>query len=126
MNCLMCHKELIGKQKKFCCKNCKCNYHNHITGNQSYKNQKERGLEKKYNFIMMKGGKCEKCGYNNSFRALTFHHRDPSIKSFTLETRTLANMSHSKCLEELEKCDLLCFNCHMELHEIEDGLPAQT
>jgi hypothetical protein len=119
MNCLMCSKKLEGNQRKYCSNSCKCKYHNHVNGNQSYANQKNRGLEKKYEFILMKGGKCERCGYNNSFRALTFHHRDPSLKMFSLETRTLANMSPKKCLVELDKCDLLCFNCHMELHENE-------
>ena len=119
MECLNCKNQLKGSQRKFCCSNCKSRYHNHITGNQSYENQKIRGVDKKNEFIAKKGGKCENCGYSKCLRALTFHHREPSLKLFSLETRTLANMSLDKCLAELEKCDLLCFNCHMEHHDNE-------
>lgn len=64
--------------------------------------------------IEYKGGKCEKCDYNKCERALTFHHLDPSKKEFALSR---ANMSWEKMKLELDKCVLLCFNCHMELHD---------
>jgi hypothetical protein len=64
--------------------------------------------------IEYKGGKCETCGYNKCNRALTFHHLDPTKKEFALSR---ANISWDKVKAELDKCVLLCFNCHMELHE---------
>ena len=32
--------------------------------------------------IQYKGGKCCRCGYDKSFRALEFHHLDPNEKRF--------------------------------------------
>ncbi|MEN9390090.1 MAG: hypothetical protein RLZZ283_190 [Candidatus Parcubacteria bacterium] len=64
------------------------------------------------------GGKCQVCGYSRSIRALTFHHRDPSKKDFGLSDRGLTR-SWAKTLAEIDKCILLCANCHAEVH---DGL----
>jgi hypothetical protein len=64
--------------------------------------------------IEYKGGECENCGYNKCERALTFHHLDPTKKEIKLSR---ANISWEKIKLELDKCILLCFNCHMELHD---------
>lgn len=114
MNCQICEKELVGNQKKWCSQKCKNKFSNQK--NQTYNNQQKRGLERKKEIILLKGGCCEKCGYNTSLAALSFHHRDPKEKSHQLDMRTLSNRSWDKILKELEKCDLLCANCHMEEH----------
>lgn len=64
--------------------------------------------------IEYKGGKCEKCGYDKCPAALSFHHRDPAEKD--LKWKNLKNCSFEKLKTELDKCDLLCHNCHAELH----------
>lgn len=61
------------------------------------------------------GGKCEICGYSRCDRAMTFHHRDPSEKEFTIGA--MRTISLNKALVEVRKCALLCFNCHMEVEE---------
>ena len=122
MDCIICNTVLSGRKTKFCSKQCKSKFHNfHFDGqgHQIYMHQKKRGTERKLEFIELKGGKCQSCGYNKCIRALTFHHRDPSTKLFGVDIRTLGNMNYQKCFEEQEKCDLLCFNCHMELHDNE-------
>jgi hypothetical protein len=128
MPCKICKKTLTGRQQSFCSNKCRCNYNNHHVndgeGNKTYYVQKEKGYVIKREFIEMKGGGCMICGYKKSLRALTFHHRDPSTKEFVLDVRHLSNRSYSKCLAEMEKCDLLCFNCHMELHEKELVVPV--
>lgn len=122
-NCLWCNQVLIGSQKKFCSNNCSCNHHNRINGNGStYIKQKERGADRKKKLIEMKGGGCQICGYNKCTAALSFHHRDPTQKKITLDVRTLSNRPFEKSLEEAEKCDLLCLNCHMEEHYMSDEL----
>jgi hypothetical protein len=70
----------------------------------------------------MKGGKCTKCGYSKCLRALTFHHKDPTNKFFALDARGIQGSSWKKILEEAEKCELLCFNCHMEHHDEEEAI----
>lgn len=65
------------------------------------------------------GGACQKCGYNKCIRALNFHHRDPEKKEFGLSCSGITH-SWDKYWEEVQKCDLLCANCHAEEHEEND------
>lgn len=68
----------------------------------------------KCKLIAYKGGRCQRCGYNKNCPAVyVFHHRDPVKKSFGLGGKTLS-FERLKC--EADKCDLLCHNCHNELH----------
>jgi len=63
-----------------------------------------------------KGGKCNHCGYSKSIAALEFHHEDPTQKDFTIASSRLTAFS-DKIKQELDKCLLLCANCHREEHE---------
>jgi len=65
--------------------------------------------------IEYKGGKCNKCGYDRCIDALHFHHLDPSKKEFGLSKRGLTR-SWEKIKIELDKCIILCGNCHAETH----------
>ena len=70
--------------------------------------------ETKEKMVVYKGGKCEKCGYNKSLNALEFHHVNPDEKDTRLNS--VKNFT-SKIREELDKCQLLCANCHREVHD---------
>lgn len=59
------------------------------------------------------GGKCIKCGYNKCVDALDFHHRSPIDKDFSI-SGSVRKWEIIKA--ELDKCDLLCSNCHREEH----------
>ena len=61
------------------------------------------------------GGKCCKCGYNKCIKALEFHHLNPTQKEFALSKQGHTR-SWEKIKIELDKCVLLCANCHRELH----------
>jgi transcription elongation factor Elf1 len=63
----------------------------------------------------LKGNKCYFCGYAKCTRALNFHHLNPSKKDFGLAQKGWTR-SWAKIKEELEKCILVCANCHMEIH----------
>lgn len=65
--------------------------------------------------IKYKGGKCMICGYDKSNWSLDFHHRDPNEKDFGIASSNILKWDLLKI--ELDKCDLLCKNCHGELHE---------
>lgn len=82
----------------------------------NYGKQKERAAIRKREAIRLKGGKCSICGYCKNMGALEFHHRQPENKTFTLDARKLSNTNWESILIELEKCDLLCSNCHVEVH----------
>lgn len=61
------------------------------------------------------GGKCMRCGLEDECVNLyDFHHRDPKEKDFTIgdaRRRTFESLQ-----EELDKCELLCANCHRRAH----------
>lgn len=61
------------------------------------------------------GGKCQRCGYDKCIAALEFHHRDPGEKEF--QFARYQRRSYEALAKELDKCDLLCANCHREEHE---------
>ena len=67
----------------------------------------------KFKAIQYKGGKCERCSYNKCQEALEFHHLDSSKKDFNI---TSTQKSWDKVKKELDKCSLLCSNCHREEH----------
>jgi 5-methylcytosine-specific restriction endonuclease McrA len=71
-----------------------------------------------------KGGKCALCGYDKSPRALVFHHIDPSQKDFGLSSRGLTR-SWDAIKKEIDKCVLLCANCHAEVHDGITQLPRE-
>lgn len=57
---------------------------------------------------------CKICGYSRCAQALEFHHVDPKIKE-----HQIANLNTHKedtIIKELEKCILVCANCHREIH----------
>lgn len=75
----------------------------------------ERRRTIKLKAIDLLGGKCQACGYKKTPWALQFHHKDPNGKDFGISQR-----GHSRAWEkvklELEKCVLVCANCHHEIH----------
>jgi hypothetical protein len=71
----------------------------------------------KEKLIAYKGGKCELCGYNkNCPSAYDFHHRDPKKKEFGIGQKGITR-SLEKLKKEADKCQLLCRNCHAEVHQ---------
>ena len=61
------------------------------------------------------GGKCVRCGYSKYPEVLEFHHKDPLKKEFNVSAKGHCR-SWDRVKEEIEKCDLLCANCHREIH----------
>jgi hypothetical protein len=74
----------------------------------------EYGQKLKQRAVEYLGGQCIDCGYKKSIKALHFHHRDPEQKSFTIGKQKGLKWETMKM--ELDKCDLLCANCHAEKH----------
>ncbi len=115
--CPRCKKEKLnsnfytrrnGTGKSTYCKIC--------TGNQT----KERLRKFKLLCLEYKGGSCEYCSYNHCPVAMDFHHKDPAEKKFSMSSRNLYSFN-KKVREELDKCLLLCANCHREEHARLDG-----
>jgi predicted HNH restriction endonuclease len=74
----------------------------------------ERRRKIKRMALEYKGGKCEVCGYDKHQGVLDFHHIKPEEKLFAIGTG-----GHSRSWErvqtELDKCVLVCANCHREI-----------
>lgn len=70
--------------------------------------------------IDYKGGKCEICGYSRYIGALEFHHLDPTQKDFQMSTFSKKPIDELG-RKELDKCKLLCANCHREEHSRLNG-----
>jgi ribosomal protein L37E len=74
----------------------------------------KRIREVKKTLVNEHGGRCSKCGYAKSMRALGFHHIDRNNKLHGLSG---GSKGIKRLREEAAKCILLCANCHMELEE---------
>ena len=94
------------------CKTC----HNQL----GYKIQKE----KIYQYAKSRGSiACNICGYDKCFAAMDWHHRDPLEKDPSFQN--VRGWNSERLKQELDKCDLLCANCHRELH-YNNGGPTLT
>jgi hypothetical protein len=72
-------------------------------------------LNRQQRAVEYKGGKCQICGYSKCSRALEFHHIDPNAKEFGISSKAHSTAWDKLC-KELDKCALLCANCHREVH----------
>lgn len=77
--------------------------------------QKRREKTKEL-LVEYKGGKCEICGYDKCVSALEFHHLNSEEKEFGIGQNGYTR-SIEKNKEEVDKCLMVCANCHREIHE---------
>lgn len=109
--------------RKSCCNKCWSKKHNAAFTPR----RRERRTTLKYAAVQAKGGCCQKCGYRKNLAALQFHHPDRAYKheDWHMLFRQVAHSSkHIKTLAaQLEKCELLCANCHAEEHHPETAMP---
>lgn len=81
--------------------------------NEYSKNKKWR-VNIKLQCVNFLGGKCSVCGYNKCLAALDLHHVNGNDKDFVISGPNLK--SFEKLKPELNKCVVLCSNCHRETH----------
>lgn len=74
--------------------------------------QRERSRRIKREFIKAKGGKCMDCKLDLLKRPECgqFDHRNPATKLFNI--RWHVGRTQEDIQQELDKCDLVCANCH--------------
>ncbi len=91
--------------------------------NRTYKDRAEylkkavakRRKDIKLTAVKYKGGQCSICGYNRSIEVLDFHHLPEFKKKFGIAGQGLTR-SWESMKKEVDKCILICANCHRELH----------
>ena len=82
----------------------KCNYESLSKTRKNYKSI----------LVKYKGGKCEICGYDKCIDAFDFHHINPEEKDFSISSSHNNNIEKLK--KEVDKCIMVCANCHREIH----------
>ncbi len=81
------------------------------------KRQRDKRNERKAYFVQYKGNKCHRCGGTFPLCCYDFHHVDESTKSF--EIAPAMDRGLVILTEEVDKCILLCANCHRIIHSID-------
>lgn len=86
---------------------------------------KHKGEQKKrvsvrvsQSYVRLQSYKVERgcpCGERHP-ACLDFHHRDPKSKEFYITIAAKRGWAWSRIAAEVEKCDVLCSNCHRKLH----------
>lgn len=79
------------------------------------KRKKERLLAKEFILNYKSNRQCQQCG-EKDLRCLAFHHREPENKRFTVHSGSSRHYSLKSIKEEIDKCDVLCLNCHAKIH----------
>ena len=97
---------------------------NRKTKFEKKKSRKERlhykkWLKQKIDAFKLKYG-CGYCGYKRFAQVLEFHHIEPNEKKYSIGTMLFRGFSWEAILEEIDKCLILCKNCHTEKHIMED------
>ncbi len=112
-------KGLESQGKKYSCSRCnrKFTYHRKSGHTKTLCNSCKTMIRKykvRKKCIKYKGNVCFICGYGKCSDSLHFHHVDPKTKLFTISRNT--NRSWESIRRELDKCIMLCANCHGESH----------
>ena len=113
-----------GKRRNQC-KNC-LNEKARTYYNKTYKEKQQLRVKenKRKNYLRYINKKkelaengCYFCGYNRCLSSLDFHHKDESTKRYNVSRLGYEIVSKETFLAEIDKCILVCSNCHHELHE---------
>lgn len=114
--CKLCGKTFMGTyQSKYCSDDCRSKSRSVEPDKIAKRNADhyKREREKRLWLNKYKQDKgCERCGFNDH-RALVFHHLIPEEKSFSLGRELKGK---EKTLKEIDKCIILCRNCHSIEH----------
>ncbi len=73
---------------------------------------KKRSLNQQYVVNYLRDKSCSKCGISDK-RVLAFDHRDDEHKYANISDLVSRGSPLEKLIKEIEKCDIVCHNCHM-------------
>ena len=82
---------------------------------EHYKNYRKK-IRQDFLSLYKKGKSCAFCGYNKYPEILQFHHKDKKEKAFNIANKVRTASALKKVKAEIDKCILLCPNCHNWLH----------
>lgn len=76
---------------------------------------KQQQLLRQYVWEVKQRNPCKHCGESHP-AALQFHHRNPAEKDIEIAKAILHGYSLKRLQAEIDKCDIICANCHLKLH----------
>jgi DNA-directed RNA polymerase subunit M/transcription elongation factor TFIIS len=82
---------------------------------QAEKNKRFFESRRKWLVEYKKTLKCARCGESHP-ATLTFHHKRRSEKKFEIGNALILKVSFKRLLAEIEKCEVICANCHAKEH----------
>lgn len=101
------------------CRDCsKKAFKKHYQDNKQYyidKTKRERNEVVNFVKQIKKNSSCKNCGENHP-ATLQFHHRDPKYKEFEIPDGINKGFCIKRIQKEIDKCDILCANCHFKEH----------
>jgi hypothetical protein len=120
--CARCNKEKSvsefhkkGKGYQWICKECRKEYHRqHYLANKETYIKKARDYRDALREDIKKDLRCAICKEDEPC-CLEFHHNDPTKKEIAV-ARLFLSGNRAKILVEIEKCTVLCSNCHKKFH----------
>ena len=79
--------------------------------------EKIKQMAKRLYFYDYSGRFCKMCGFDSFDNPwiMDYHHREPEQKSFDIGKK-ISRYSFDTLKNEIDKCDLLCSNCHRITH----------
>ena len=92
----------------------------HYRRNKKLYKAKAREYDKKYKIAVYEfllefcRGGCEYCD-EREFACLQFNHLEPEVKDFNIAMMISNKMPLQRIREEIEKCEVVCANCHMKI-----------
>lgn len=95
-----------GYQKKY--------YNKHKKYYSTKARQREEQIQMEIESIKSLYG-CKICG-EKDYVVLDFHHQNPSKKEFNISSAVTAGWSFQRIKVEIQKCIVVCANCHRRLH----------
>ena len=87
----------------------------HLLNKQREKNRRFAEKRRKWLVEYKKTLQCERCDESHP-ATLTFHHKDDSEKSFEISNAIAKGVSLKRLIAEIDKCEVLCANCHAKEH----------
>lgn len=107
-----------------------CKLCQNVLMKEHYRNNKKQYIDKNLrrkveakDFVnrIKSNSRCKFCG-EADFACLTFHHTDPKEKEWNISNIYGRGLSEKSIMKEIDKCIVLCFNCHMKLHYSKNGV----
>jgi hypothetical protein len=83
--------------------------------NKQLKSKQTGWLKRKAMVEAAKDKPCAACNQSYPSVCMDFHHTDPTVKDGSV-SKLMKSSSYQKLQEEIDKCVVLCSNCHRLLH----------